>query len=114
MNHFKYSLKEPALTLITQGVKKVEGRLCKNTFKNINSGDMITFYNKEKSVDVIVSQVKKYNNFSTMLTSTGLRKTTPLANNLPDALSIYHNIYSQKDIETYGVLAIHLKKIKEN
>ena len=103
MNHFKYSLKEPALTLIKSGIKKVEGRLCKNTFKNINSGDMITFYNKNKSVDIIVSKVVKYNNFSSMLISTGLKNTTPLANNLLYALNIYHNIYSQRDIETHGV-----------
>ena len=61
MNHFKYSLKEPALSLIINGTKKIEGRLCKNTFKNINSGDIITFYNKDSKVDVIVTKVAKFN-----------------------------------------------------
>ena len=111
MTHFKYSLKEPALSLIKNGSKIVEGRLNKNTFKNINSGDTITFFNKDKNVNTMVSKVVKYDNFSTMLISTGLKNTTPLARTLKDALKIYHNIYSQNDIEKYGVLAIHLKKI---
>ena len=31
MNHFKYTLREPAISYIIDGTKKVEGRLYKNT-----------------------------------------------------------------------------------
>lgn len=111
MNHFKYSLKEPALSLIINGTKKIEGRLCKNTFKNINSGDIITFYNKDSKVDVIVTKVVKFNNFGSMLINTVIKNTTPLATSFTKAINIYNNIYSKEDIKKYGVLAIYLKKI---
>ena len=108
MNHFRYSLKEPAISYIINGSKKVEGRLFKNTFKNISIGDKITFYNNNKTVDVKVTKLGKYNDFGQMLISTGIKNTTPKAKSFNEAISLYNTLYSKDDIKNHGVLAIHI------
>ena len=111
MNHFKYTLREPAISYIIDGTKKVEGRLYKNTFRNICVGDTITFFNKNKSVDVIVTKLNTFDNFGTMLISKGIKNVTPFAKSFNEAKSIYSNIYKKEDIDKFGALAIHLEKL---
>ena len=112
MNHFKYSLREPALTYIINGTKKVEGRLFKNTFKNICVGDTITFFNKNKSVDVIVTKLNTFDNFGSMLITNGIKNVTPFVKSFKEAKLIYSSIYKKEDVNKFGVLAIHIKKIE--
>ena len=106
---FKYSINEIALSLIESGMKKVEGRLFKNTFTKIKKGDTIIFFNKDRNIKVSVFNIKKYNSFSDMLINEGICRTTPLSDSLKNSLSIYRKYYSYEDELTYGVLAITIK-----
>ena len=108
---FRYSVKEPSFSLIKNGLKKIEGRLYKNTFCEINNGDLINFYNKKNNFTIKVIKVTKYKNFKDMLVDNGINIVTPLSKSLDESLSIYRNIYTVKDEEKYGVIAIELDKI---
>jgi len=107
---YRYHLKDPAFSLIKKGTKKIEGRLYKNTFKNINSGDTICFFNnvKKDSYLVNVINIKKYNSFRNMLISEGIKNVTPLSKSLEESISIYRNYYSLEDEIKFGVIAIEL------
>ena len=110
MNHFKYSIKETAFNSILKGTKKVEGRLYKNSFKYINVGDTITFYNKDKTVDTIVTKLKTYDNFGSMLLCVGIKNTIPHVKSFTQAISVYNSLYTKEDLDKYPALAIHLEK----
>ena len=106
---FNYTIKEPSFTLIKNGIKKVEGRLFKNTFCNIKSNDVILFRNNNRYIKTQVVKVTYYKNFYEMLLNEGIKNVTPLSDNINDSLSIYRKIYRQDNENKYGVIAIHLK-----
>lgn len=106
---FKYTIKEPSFTLRKNRIKKIEGRLCKNTFCNIKSNDVILFRNNNRYIETHVVKVTYYKNFYEMLLNEGIKNVTPLSDNIDDSLSIYRKIYRQDNENKYGVIAIHLK-----
>ena len=108
---FRYSVKEPSFSLIRDGIKKIEGRLFKNTFCQINPGHYIIFYNRKDNFKVRVNVIKNYNNFRDMLVSEGIKLVTPLSNSLNESISIYRRLYSIEDEKKYGVIAIHVENI---
>ena len=116
MFRYRYHLREPAFSLIKEGKKIFEGRLFKNTFKNIRPNDVLCFYNNQRKTEdsylIQVLNTYKYETFSLMLISKGIKNVTPLSKSLNDSINIYRKYYSQEDEKKYGVIAIKLKVLE--
>ena len=60
---FNYTVKEPSFTLIKNGIKKIEGRLFKNSFRKIKRNDIILFRNDNRFIETEVIHINHYNIF---------------------------------------------------
>ena len=103
---YKISINKRALKNIINSTKKIEGRLFKGIFSNINIGDIFTFYNDEESCNVKIIKINCYNNFYDMLSNENLRNLLPYCSNINEGLDLYNKIY-KKNMNKYQVLAIH-------
>ena len=109
---FRYSLREPSFSLVKNGIKTIEGRLFKNTFKKINKDDIINFYNyKKESIMTKVINIRKYNNFNIMIQTENLKLLNPLSKSTEESLNIYNKIYKCEDEIKYGVIALEIELI---
>ena len=108
---------------ILNGRKTIEGRLMKGKFLNIEVGDEISvrediyhegsLYKSTGGVATLcVTNVSRFDSFADMLENMGYRSVIPSASTLEDAVSVYHNFYSEADERQYGVVAISFKTIE--
>ena len=105
-------LSEPWFTLISLGLKKVEGRKNKGKFKDMKVGEIIEWTNsdfKERKVRTKVIGKKEYNSFKEYLKGEGLQKCLPGIPSLKHGLSVYFKYYTKEDEKKYGVIAIRLE-----
>ena len=112
----KYNIQvsEPWFTLISLGLKKVEGRKNKGTFKEIKIGDTIKWTNddfKHRSCKTKVIGKNNYKTFEEYLKKEGLQKCLPGIPSMEHGLSVYFKYYSKEDEEKYGVTSILLELI---
>jgi ASC-1-like (ASCH) protein len=98
-------VQEPFLSFIKSGEKKVEGRLAKEKYLNLNNGDLISINN----IEVKIKGVTKYSSFEEMLIMEGVKNVIPNAKDLSEAVSVYYNFYSKEDEKTFGVVGINIK-----
>ena len=109
MNHNKH-LSEPWFTLVSLGLKIVEGRLCRGNILDIKIGDTVKFYNKDifnREHTVTVSKVTKYSSFKGYLDTEGLSNCLPGIDTVEDGLSVYYKYFNKIDERQYGVIAIN-------
>lgn len=113
--HFTKNVSEPWYSLIKGGLKKVEGRLLKGEFINMNKGDYVTWTNRElgfpRSCTTLITSIHHYDSFKDYLISEGLPKCLPGVENLKEGLSIYYNYFSEEQEQQYGVVALRLKRL---
>lgn len=105
---FELDVQEPYLTFIKTGQKKVEGRLGKEKYFNLKSGDLI----KINDIKVKVISIAKYPSFKNMLIMEGVKNVIPNGRNLKNAIKVYYKFYSKKDEKMFGVVGITIKVIK--
>ena len=78
---YSKNLSEPWFSLIKLGLKKVEGRLIKDDFSKMGSGDYILFSNNEfnfvRTFRVMITSVCKYNSFEDYLQNETLENALP-------------------------------------
>jgi len=112
MKKYKLELdvQEPFLSFIKSGKKKVEGRLAKEKYLNLENGDLI----KINDVGVRIKGVTKYQSFEEMLIMEGVKNVIPNAKNLDEAVSVYYKFYSREDEKYFGVVGIAIKNSKKN
>jgi ASC-1-like (ASCH) protein len=101
-------LRDPWLTLIKQKSKTIEGRLNKNTWAKMKSGDKIAFCNVSHACEVTIVKINKYKSFDEMLKVEEINKLTP-GFNKEQCLQVYRNIYDPDEEKKIGVLAIHVQ-----
>ena len=109
---YKQHLSEPWFTLISLGLKTVEGRKNKGIFKDLEKGDIIEWFNNdfiERKIKTKVVSKKTYNTFKEYLNQEGLEKCLPGINNIDDGLSVYFKYYTKDDEKKFGVVAIRLE-----
>ena len=110
------NLSEPWFSLIKLGLKKVEGRLIKGDFENIQKNDRILFNNNElgftREFLVKITSIKIYKTFMEYLDKEQLNKCLPGIDTIEEGLLVYHKYFSEADEEKYGIVAIRMKKIK--
>jgi ASC-1-like (ASCH) protein len=111
----KQHLSEPWFTLISLGLKTVEGRKNKGLFKDLEEGDLIEWFNNdfiERRVRTQVTSKKTYKTFKEYLSQEGLDNCLPGINSIEDGLHVYFKYYTKEDEKKFGVVAIRLKLIK--
>jgi len=109
------SLSEPWFSLISLGLKKVEGRRNKGRFHDMKIGDIIQWTNDDflpRTVLTIVKDKKYYNTFEEYLEKEGLENCLPGMPNMEYGLSVYFKYFTKEDEKEYGVAAIHIEPIK--
>ena len=109
------NLSEPWFTLITIGLKTVEGRKNKGIFKKMQVGDIIQWNNndfKERNVLTKITGKVEYKTFKEYLIKEGLDKCLPGMPSLKHGLSVYFKYFTKEEEAEFGVVAIRLELVK--
>jgi ASC-1-like (ASCH) protein len=106
---YEKNLSEPWFSLIKLRIKKVEGRLNKGDFANMNIGDFILFTNNElgfeRKFKIEIKHISYYDNFQTYLENETLEKCLPGIDNIENGLNIYYKYYKKSDEFEYKIKA---------
>lgn len=105
---------KPWFTLISLGLKTVEGRKNKGRFKDMQVGEIIEWRNDDfmpRSIQTRIIRKAVYNTFKEYLTTEGLDKCLPSIPTLEHGLSVYYKYFTKEDEAQYGVVAIELQLI---
>ena len=107
-------LREPWFSLISLGLKTIDGRKNKGIFKKMKVGEIIKWINNDfnnRSILTKITRITEYDTFKKMLETEGLNNVLPSIYDIETGLSIYYKYYTKEDEIEYGVLAIELKLI---
>lgn len=111
---YEEHVSEPWFSLISLGLKTVEGRKNKGRFGSMQPGQIIKWVNedfKPRHVYTRITRVTRYETFEDYLRTEGLEKCLPSINDMETGLSVYFKYFTKEDEATYGVVAIGLEKI---
>ena len=112
--HLRKRVSEPWFTLISMGLKQVEGRLMKGDFARLETGDVIVWENDElgftRTCETRVKGMAHYRTFRAYLQKEHLSRCLPATGlkTLAQGVQVYHKYYSEEDERRYGVLALRL------
>ena len=106
------TISQPYFKYISEGKKKIEGRLNKGKFSQFKNGDILNIINNDNKIKVKIKKINKYKSFEVYLMQEGLKRTLPNTKTIEDGIDIYHKFYTKEDEDKYGILAITIKKIK--
>ena len=112
--NFKEHLSEPWFTLISLGLKTVEGRKNKGRFKKMKVGDIVEWSNDDFKPRKILTKIidkKNYKTFEEYLKTEGLQNCLPGMPSIEYGLSVYFKYFTKEDEAKYGVTAIKIKVI---
>ncbi len=108
-------VQEPWFTLIALGLKTVEGRLNKGSFKDMKVGDTVLWTNQQQNfkreILTRISRITKYMGFEDYLQTETLPKCLPGILNIEQGLQVYYKYFLKEDESQYGVLAIEVEII---
>lgn len=116
---YRKHLSEPWFTLVSVGLKTVEGRLGNGDFAAMRPGDIVVFFNDDVRGDglgprecrVRVAGVERFATFADMLGVHGHRSAAlPVSNvrTVRQGVSVYRQFYSASDEARHGVVAVRL------
>lgn len=114
MQTYTEKLSEPWFTLISLGLKTVEGRKNKGIFKAMNVGDLIEWVNYDfgpRNIKTRVVRKAVYKTFEEYLTSEGLQKCLPGMPSIEHGLKVYFKYFTKEQEAEFGVVAIELKLV---
>lgn len=109
-----FHVSEPWFSLISTGLKTVEGRKNKGKFKDMKVGDVIVWTNDdfgERYYKTKVVRKTEYKTFYDYLQAEGLDKCLPSIPTIEQGLSVYFKYYTKEDEARYGVVAIELEHL---
>lgn len=113
-NTFTFDCAEPWFSLIKEGKKTVEGRICSDKYKNIKQGSTIKlkkFGDNETYIYLEVLEVRKYSTFAEMIEKETLEKVLPIIETVENGVNVYRQFYKQELELEKGVLALEIKVI---
>jgi len=104
---------EPYFTFLKNGQKTIEGRIKKELYGLIKTGDHIIVSNKEESdsIEVVVKRLQSYPSVRSMLETEPFKKLIPNAENIEQCIEIYEKFYSPSQEKEFGVVAIEVEKV---
>jgi ASC-1-like (ASCH) protein len=110
------TVSEPWFTLISLGLKTVEGRRNKGRFEEMAVGDIVEWTNEDfklkRSVLTRITRKAEYKTFTEYLETEGLEKCLPGMPNLTHGLEVYYKYFTKQDEKKFGVVAIEIELIK--
>ena len=112
--NYTQHLSEPWFSLISLGLKTVEGRKNKGVFKEMQPGNIIEWYNDDFLPRKILTKVIRkttYHTFKDYLEKERLDKCLPGIPTLEHGLSVYYKYFTKEDEANYGVIAIEIQRI---
>jgi len=115
--NYTETLSEPWFSLISLGLKVVEGRRNKGRFHDMKVGDIVEWTNEDflpRSVFTKITDKKYYKTFREYLDNEGLQKCLPGMPDIEHGLSVYFKYYTKEDELKYGVAAIHFELLNSN
>ena len=107
-------ISEPWFTLISLGLKTVEGRKNKGKFKEMQVGDIITWVNNdflERKIKTKIVRKAEYRTFEEYLNTEGLNDCLPGMPTIEHGLSVYFKYFTKEDEATFGVIAIQMELV---
>jgi ASC-1-like (ASCH) protein len=111
-------LSNPWFSLIKEGTKIYEGRICEGYWSKIKIGDKITFYNEDgkdkESYNVEIEEISYYKSFKEGIEKVGLEKILPTQKdkNISTAINdVYYQYYTKESEEKYGIVLFKIKVI---
>ena len=107
---------EPWFSLISLGLKTVEGRKNKGRFKEMKVNDLIEWRNNDFNPRTVITRIVKkveYQTFEEYLTKEGLKNCLPGITDMEDGLSVYFKYFTKQQERDFGVMAIHLELVKQ-
>jgi len=108
------NLSEPWFSLISLGLKKVEGRKNKGRFEDMQVGDLINWTNDDfmhRNVLTIIKRKSVYTSFKEYLENEGLKNCLPGIHSLEHGLSVYYKYFTKEEENEFGVVAIELELV---
>lgn len=111
---FDMKLNEKPFNNILNGSKKIELRLYDEKRSKINLNDTIVFHkvtNPDEKLEVKVVGLLRYNSFEDLFKDVDYNICGP-ADSLEQKLENIHKIYTAEEERKYGVVGIHVEKIK--
>ena len=105
-------LSEPWFSLISLGLKTVEGRKNSGKFKDMKIGEIIEWANSDfrpRSVKTKIVGKNVYQTFEEYLLTEGLDKCLPGIKDIETGLSVYFKYYTKEQESEFGVVAIMLE-----
>jgi ASC-1-like (ASCH) protein len=105
-------LSEPWFSLISLGLKTVEGRKNSGKFKDMAVGEIIEWENsdfKHRSVKTKIVSKQIYKTFEEYLLTEGLDKCLPGMKDIEHGLSVYFKYFTKEQEAEFGVVAIRLE-----
>jgi ASC-1-like (ASCH) protein len=113
--NYTENVSEPWYTLISLGLKTVEGRKNKGRFKEMKVGDIVKWINNDfmpRSVLTRITDKVEYSTFREYLETEGLDNCLPGIPSLEHGLSVYFKYFTKEDEAEFGVIAIKLELVK--
>lgn len=107
MKTIYFTVGEPYKTLILQGKKTVEGRLCKGKFSQLQVSDVLQFQDTGECLEIIA--LTHYPSFKAMLENEGLKHTLPGIAEIDCGREVYYQFYTPEEEKAFGVLAISIR-----
>jgi len=114
MPTYTENLSEPWFSLISLGLKTVEGRRNKGRFNEMQIGETILWTNDYFNPRSVLTEIigkHEYRTFEEYLLSERLDRCLPGIKNIEDGVAVYYKYYTKEDEQKYGVVAILLKVV---
>lgn len=105
------SVSEPWFSLMKNKKKKIEGRLNKGTFAELQKGEIIKFVNGGDNFRAKIKKIVKYDTFKQYLSQEGLKRTLPNVKTIEEGCDIYYKYYTREQEKEFKILAIYIKKM---
>merc|ERR1712157_668151 len=104
MGPITINIKSELLSLIMLGRKRILPRLRYGKFKNLRSGDTVTFQSGQLSQTCKIAASVPYDSFESMLLHENFSSIFPLASSKEDTLQILQSTY--RDDKNIGIVAL--------
>lgn len=105
---------EPWFTLISLGLKTIEGRLNKGRFAGMTIGEIIEWHNEDFNPRTIRTRIIRktiYPTFEEYLIKEKLNKCLPGIPNIEHGLGVYYKYFTKEQEQTFGIIAIEIELI---
>ena len=112
--NYRENVSEPWFTLISLGIKTIEGRLNKNRFKEMKISDIVEWSNNDFGPRSVLTRIVKktnYDSFENYLRTEGMYKCLPGIDGVPNGLNVYYKYYTKENEKEFGVIAIQVELV---